>query len=125
MKVSSFQKEVELAPAILYKNNHKAEDFDIDINADKAKVNNNNLVWAEKQYLTPNSSVLKTFFANLVVLPVKNASLFESGGVNYSYTKMFIAIIAKIKLKYCLLGLTVITQLEKQQNNRLYDYSKH
>lgn len=54
MKVSSFKKEVKLAPAISYKNNHKAEDFDIDINADKAKVNNNDLAWAEKQYLTPN-----------------------------------------------------------------------
>lgn len=68
---------------------------------------------------------METFFANLVILPVKNASLFEFKEVNCSYTKIFIATIAKTKLKYYLLGIAVITQLEKQQNNRLYDYNKY
>lgn len=44
MKVPSFKKEVKLALAISQKNNYKAKDFIIDINFNKAKINNNDLV---------------------------------------------------------------------------------
>ena len=41
------ENKVELAPAILHQNNHEAEDFDADVETDKAEAKDNNLAWAE------------------------------------------------------------------------------
>lgn len=43
----NLEKEVESALAILYKNNYKAKDFNVNVNLDKAKANEKKLVQAE------------------------------------------------------------------------------
>ena len=116
--------EVESAPAISYQNDYETEDHDVDVNANEAEANDNDLALAEGQYSTPDPSVLKAFFANLVGLPVENASSFESEGVDCNHKKLFIATTAKKEPEYCLLEPAVMTQLEKQQNNRFYEYSQ-
>lgn len=45
--------------------------------------------------------------------------------MDFSHKKCFVASIAKKKPEYCALELAVITQLEKQQNNRFQDYSQY
>lgn len=40
---SIFFKNKNLALAISYQNNYKAEDFDVDVNTNKADINNNDL----------------------------------------------------------------------------------
>ena len=117
------EKEVELALAILHQNNHKAEDLDAHVDADKAEAKENDLAWAENQYLTPNLSFFEVFLANSVCLSVENSDLFESEGVNYSQEKSFVTITAQKRSEYCSLESTVMTQLQKQQNDRFYNYS--
>ena len=91
---------------------------------DKAKAKNNDLAWAKSQYLTPNSLVFETFLANLVDLPVKITNSSKSKKVDCSHKKLIIGINAKKELKYCLLESAIMTQLEKQQNHRFYNYSQ-
>ena len=118
------REEVELAPAISYQNDYETEGFDIDVNANEVEANDNNLALAEDQYPTPDPSVLKAFLVNLVGLSVENSSLFESNGVDCSHKKLFIATTAKKEPKYCSLEPAVMIQLEKQQNDRFYDYNQ-
>ena len=119
----NLEEEVESAPAISHQNDCEAEDLDADVNADEAEAKYNDLAWAEGQYLTPDPSVFKAFLANSVGLPVENTDSFESEGVDCSHEKSFVATTAKKKLKYYSLEPAVMTQLEKQQNDRFYDYS--
>lgn len=107
------EEEIKLVPVISYQNNYKAQDFDVNININKAEVKENDLALAKKQYPTSNSLVLKVFFANLVGLLVKNISLFKSDRVNYSHKKLFIATTMKNKPKYCFLESTIMTQSKK------------
>ena len=107
------EEEVESAPAILHQNNHEAEDLDANVNADEAEAKDNDLAWAEGQYLTPDPSVFEAFLANSVSLPVENTDSFESEGVDCSHEKSFVATTAKKKPEYCSLEPAVITQLEK------------
>lgn len=97
------EKEVELASAISYKNNHKTEDHNANINADKAKVKEKSLRQAKSQYSTSNFSIFKVFPTNLIGLAVYNTDLFEFEEINYSHNKFFVASIIKKKLEYCFL----------------------
>ena len=107
------EEEVELTPAILHQNNHNTKNLDANINADKAKVKDNDLAWVEDQYLTSNSSVFKAFLTNLVDLPVKTTNSSKSKRRNCSYKKLFIATTIKKEPRYCFLKSAVMTQLEK------------
>ena len=118
------ENKVELPLAILQQNNHKAEDLDADNDADKAEAKDNDLAWAESQYPTPDLSFFEAFLVNLVGLSVENADSFESEGINHSHKKSFVAITAEKRSEYCSLKPAVMTQLEKQQNDRFYDYSQ-
>lgn len=44
------KEKIKLTLAILYQKDYKTQNLDIDINVDKVKVNDNNLVWTKKQY---------------------------------------------------------------------------
>ena len=107
------ENKVELAPAISHQNNHKAEDFDADVDADKAEAKNNDLAWAESQYLTLNLLFFEVFLANSIGLSVENADIFESKGVDHIHEKSFVTIIAKKRPEYCPLKPAIMTQLEK------------
>ena len=117
------EEEVESGPAILHQNNHEAENLDTNVNADEAEAKDNDLAWAEGQYLTPDPSVFEAFLTNSVGLPVKTTDSSESEEVDCSHKKLFIATTAKKEPEYCSLELAIMTQLEKQHNNRFYDYS--
>lgn len=78
------------APAISYQNNDKSKDCVVDININKAEVNDNKLTWAKPQYPIFDLLVLEAFFLNLIGLLVKNTSSFESKGVDFSHKKFFI-----------------------------------
>lgn len=53
---------------------------------------------------------------------MENANLFESKKVDYNHKKSFVTSIAIKKSEYYLLKLVVMSQLEKWQNNRFYNY---
>lgn len=72
------KKKVKLSIAILYQNNYKVKDLDIDDNNNKTDANKNNFVWVKNKYLTFNPLILELFLANLVSLLVKNVFLFKS-----------------------------------------------
>ena len=118
------EEEVELAPAISHQNNHEAENLDANVNADEDETKDNDLAWAEGQYLTPNLSVFETFLANSVCLPVKTTDSSESERVDCSHENSFVATTATKKHEYCFLEPATMTQLEKQQNDRFYNYSQ-
>lgn len=71
------EEKIESAPKLSHQNNHIAEDFDANINADKVKVKSNDFAWAESQYPSFNLLVFKAFLINLVGLPVKNTDSFK------------------------------------------------
>ena len=115
--------KVELALAILYQNNYRTKDLNVDVNVNKAEANDNDLIWAEDQYPMRNPSVLKVFLANWVDLPVENTDSFESKGENYSNKKFFVVTTSKNEPEYCSLKPAMMTQFKKQQNDRFYNYS--
>lgn len=100
--------------AISHQNNYKAEDLHININTDKTKAQDNDLVQTKGQYLTPNPSVLKLFIINLVDLLVEDTDSFKFEEVDCSHKKILIANSNKKRPEYCTLEPVVMTQLEKQ-----------
>ena len=109
----NLQEEIELASAILHQNKHEAQNLDVNINADKTIVKDNNFVWAERQYPIPNPLVFKAFLTNSVCLLVKTIDVSESKGVDCSYKNSFVAITIIKKHKYFSLEPAIMTQLEK------------
>ena len=117
------EEKKESAPVISHQNKHEAENLDVDVNADEAKAKNNDFAWTEDQYPIPNPSVFEVFLANSVGLPVKTTDSSESKEADCSHENFFFATTTTKKYEYFSLELAIMTQLEKQQNNRFYDYN--
>ena len=126
--------DVDPEPLISHQADHEMDNLDVDADDAKKQAEIDDFAWAEGQYPSPNPSILGAFLANSVGLPVENlfmddADPSESEGVDQSLDQSlknsFVAATATLYKEYrSIPEPAVMDQLEKQQNERFYDFSQ-
>lgn len=148
--------EEHVMPSIAYQNDQEAEDLNV-FSETKKPAEHDNLAWAERQYPSPDPSILEAFLTNSVNLPVENVDSSELEGVEQSHEISFAATANErpgeysrqmsqrahqipvtlymqpvpsvnnsrsFDKEYCSLEPVVLSQLQKQQDDRFHDFNQ-
>ena len=127
METEDIQLGEDPEPLISHQADHEMDDLDVDANDAEKQAEIDDFEWAEGQYPSPDPSILGAFLANSVGLPVENlfvddADPYESEGVDQSLEDSVAATATLYEEYRTIPEPAVMDQLEKQQNERFYDF---
>ena len=120
----------EATPTITRQADHEDEDLDVNPEESEEQAKDNDEQWAQQQYLTPDSTMLETFMANSIRMPIQRQQL-DSFSADFLKSERVAANNELLKFVFDestsspTIELAILHQLEKQLNDRFYDFNQH
>ena len=120
----------ETTSTITRQADHEDEDLDVNPEDSEDQAKDNDERWAQQQYPTPDSTMLETFMANAIRLPIERLQ-FDSFGTDSSESEGVGADNQVLESVFDESTLSptiepaILDQLEKQQNYSFYDFNQY
>ena len=120
----------ETTTTITRQADHEDENLDVNPEESEELAKENDEQWAQQQYPTPDSTMLETFMANAIRLPIERPQ-FDSFGTDSLESE---GVAADNQVLDCVFDEStlsptiepaILDQLEKQQNDRFHDFNQY